>query len=235
MDRDAPQRDEETCVEGGWVQKGMYDIGWSDDKKCRGCNKEEGTEKRRLYQCPSWREVRNQIPEEMGKRETSKEQRKWQRGITSHPLNGKNWTRSHVSVRRWEAKKHRSWCMPVEGSRDHVTTDGSLLRVSVRWGACGWSVVQLVHDDKMWPRRGMYSTLDADLEVQRTIMRAGLTAFLSPLKDGRSHLGACGQHRGIIDGLRIGEVKCIGLKAKDADVWILIWRRCTESIKKEHF
>ena len=30
-------------VEGGWVQKGLYDIGWSDEKKCRGCNR-EGTE-----------------------------------------------------------------------------------------------------------------------------------------------------------------------------------------------
>ena len=28
----------------GWVQKRFYDIGWSDEKKCRGCNKEEGTE-----------------------------------------------------------------------------------------------------------------------------------------------------------------------------------------------
>ena len=32
-------------VEGGCVQKRLYDIGWSDEKKCRGFNKEEGTEK----------------------------------------------------------------------------------------------------------------------------------------------------------------------------------------------
>ena len=38
-------------VEGGWVQKRLYDIGWSCEKKCRGCNKEEGTEKHRLYHC----------------------------------------------------------------------------------------------------------------------------------------------------------------------------------------
>ena len=29
-------------VEGGWVQKRLYDIGWSDEKKCRGCNKRRG-------------------------------------------------------------------------------------------------------------------------------------------------------------------------------------------------
>ena len=38
-------------VEGGWVLKKMYDIGWSDEKKCRGWGR---TEKHRLYQCPSW-------------------------------------------------------------------------------------------------------------------------------------------------------------------------------------
>ena len=30
-------------VEGCCVQRRLYDIGWSDEKKCRGCNKEEGT------------------------------------------------------------------------------------------------------------------------------------------------------------------------------------------------
>ena len=55
------------AVEGGWVQKRLYDIGWSDEKKkCRLCNKEEGTEKHRLYHCPSWREFRNQVPEKLG-------------------------------------------------------------------------------------------------------------------------------------------------------------------------
>ena len=26
-------------LEGGWVQKRLYGIGWSDEKRCRGCNK----------------------------------------------------------------------------------------------------------------------------------------------------------------------------------------------------
>ena len=39
-------------------------------------------------------------------------------------------------------------------------------------------MVQLDHDDEMGPMRGMYGTLEAELEVQRTIKRAELTAFL---------------------------------------------------------
>ena len=41
---------------GGWVQRRLFDIGWSDEKKCQGCNTEEGTEKHRLYHCPCWKE-----------------------------------------------------------------------------------------------------------------------------------------------------------------------------------
>ena len=69
-------------VEGGWVQKRLFDIGWSNEDKCQRCNKEEGTEKHRLYQCPCWKEVRSQMPEELRKSEqrarTSKKDWKWQ-------------------------------------------------------------------------------------------------------------------------------------------------------------
>ena len=50
-------------------------------------------------------------------------------------------------LRRCESDKHKSWDMPVEGFRNHVTTDGSLLRVFGKCGACGWPVVQLDHDE----------------------------------------------------------------------------------------
>ena len=46
--------------------------------------------------------------------------------------------------------------------------DGSLLGVPDMWRACDWSVVQLDHDEEMGPVHGMYGTLDAELEVQRT-------------------------------------------------------------------
>ena len=77
--------------------------------------------------------------------------------------------------------------MPVEGFWKHVTTDGVLQGASDRRSACGWSVAQL--------DRGMYGTIDADLEAQRTIQRAKLTAFL-----WWSHHGSCCD-KGIIDVL----------------------------------
>ena len=43
--------------EGGWVQKRLFDIGWSDESKCQACHKEDGTEKLKLYQCPEWQGV----------------------------------------------------------------------------------------------------------------------------------------------------------------------------------
>ena len=49
------------------MQKRLYDSGSSAEMKCRGCNKEEGMEKHRLYHCPSWREVRNQNAERLEK------------------------------------------------------------------------------------------------------------------------------------------------------------------------
>ena len=70
----------------------------------------------------------------------------------------KQWRKFHVSVRRWESDRHRSWGVPVEGL-GHVATDGSLFGVSGRWEACGRSVVQLDHDEEMGPMLGMYGTL----------------------------------------------------------------------------
>ena len=75
--------------------------------------------------------------------------------------------------------KHECCRTPAEGPRDHVATDGSLLGVAGKWCACGWSVVPLDRDEEMLPIRGMYGTLDADLDVQRTIKRAELTLFFS--------------------------------------------------------
>ena len=99
-------------VQRGWVQKRMCVCGWSDEQKCRGGDKEEGTEKHRLYHCPSWKEVSNQIPEGLGRG----------RGLSAEAIGRK----SHSSVRRWESEKHRSWEMQVEGFRGHVAADGSL-------------------------------------------------------------------------------------------------------------
>ena len=51
------------------------------------------------------------------------------------------------------------WAMPVEGFRNRVATDGSVLRVSGWWSACGWSGVQLDHGGEVRPIHGMCGTL----------------------------------------------------------------------------
>ena len=75
-------------LEGGWVQKKLFDIGWSDESECQACHQEEGTDKHRLYHCPEWYVVRREIPEAFRKWEqttrTSKEEWKWQRGNVAH-------------------------------------------------------------------------------------------------------------------------------------------------------
>ena len=81
-----------------------------------------------------------------------------------------------------ESEKHKSWGMPAEGFKGHVATDGSLLGIAGKWGACGLSAVQLDYDEELGPLHGMYASMEEELEVQRTIKRAELTAFLCVLK-----------------------------------------------------
>ena len=57
------EKHRKVVLEGGWVQKKLFDIGWSDESECQVCHKEEGTEKHRLYHCPEWYEVRRWILE----------------------------------------------------------------------------------------------------------------------------------------------------------------------------
>ena len=72
----------------------------------------------------------------------------------------------------------KSLGMPAEGFKGHVATDGSLLGNAGKWGACGWAVVQLDYDGEWGPLHGMYGSMEAEFEVQRTIKRAELTTFL---------------------------------------------------------
>ena len=79
-------------------------------------------------------------------------------------------------------KNTKSWSTPAEGFKGHGATDGSLLGAAGEWGACGWSVVQLDYDGEMRPLQGSCGSTEAEFEVQRTIKRAELTAFLCLLK-----------------------------------------------------
>ena len=120
-------------------------------------------------------------------------------------IGSKDW-----SARSWESVKHRSWGIPVEGFRQHVAFDGSVLGVLGRKRARGWSVAQLDHDDDMGPRHGMYGTSDAELEVQRTIKTSELTAFLCHFSGIFGSSTARVDNKGFIDGLWRGEMKCSG-------------------------
>ena len=66
--------------------------------------------------------------------------------------------------------------------------------------------------------------MEADYEVQRTIKRAELKAFLCLL--------SMWYHQGPIVGLRKGEKECSKLRAGDADLWIKIWEALHELVKR---
>ena len=110
--------------------------------------------------------------------------------------------------------------MPAEGFKGHVATDCSLLGNAGKWRACGWAAVQLDYDEEMVPLRGMYGSMEAELEVQRTIKRAELTAFLCLLRKVCGPIKIHVDNKGIIDGLPKGEKECLKERAGDADLWI---------------
>ena len=72
---------------------------------------------------------------------------------------------------------------------------------------------------------GMYGTLDAKLEVQRTTKRGELTAYLCLLSKAIGPTMVHGVNKGTVDGL--------WRAAKDADLWIFCFgRSCTEFTSK---
>ena len=93
-----------------------------------------------------------------------------------------------------------------------------------------WSVVQLDHDEEMGPMHGMYGTLDAEFQVQRTIKRAEKTAFLCLLRKAIGLAMVNVDIKEMIDGLWRGEMRCTGPRAKDADLWMIIW----EELQRVH-
>ena len=100
----------------------------------------------------------------------------------------------HEEVGVGEAQKQS---MPAEVFKGHVATDGSPLGAAGNQEPCGWAVVQLDCDEEMGPLLGMYGSMEAGLEVQRTtIKRAELTAFLCLLKKRDwTHQSVCRQQR----------------------------------------
>ena len=112
-------------------------------------------------------------------------------------------------MRKWESEKHKSWSLPTVVFKGRVATDGSSLGTVGKWGACGWSVVQLDFDEELGLLHGMYGFMDAELEVQRTIKRAELAAFLCLFQKVVGPTMVHVDNKGIIDGLWRGARKCI--------------------------
>ena len=75
--------------------------------------------------------------------------------------------------------------------------------------------------------------MDAELEVQRTIKRAELTAFLCLLTKVIGPIKVRVGNKGITDGLWRGERKCIDPKVGDADLWMKIWEELQLLTSKE--
>ena len=122
--------------------------------------------------------------------------------------------------------------MPAEGFKGRVATDGTLLGSAGNWRACGWAVVQSDLDEEIGPLHGMYDSMEAEYEIQRTIKRAELTAFLCLLRKVCGPIKVRVDNKGIIDGLRKGEKECIKQRAGDADLWMKIWEELHELVKR---
>ena len=95
---------------------------------------------------------------------------------------------------------------------------------------CGWAVEQLDYDEEMGPLHGMYGSVEAEFEVQRTIKRAELTAFLCLLRKVCGPIKVHVDNKGTIDGK--GEKECIKPGTGDADLWIKIWEESHELVKR---
>ena len=95
-------------------------------------------------------------------------------------------------------------------------------------------MVQLDYDEDLAPLHGMYGSMEAELEVQRTIKRTELTAFLCLLKKVIGPIQVHVDNKGIIDGLWRGEKKCVDPKAGDADLWRnMLGRIAPANLKKK--
>ena len=72
----------------------------------------------------------------------------------------------------------------------------------------------------------MYGSIESEFEVQRTIKRAELTAFLSFLRK------VSGPIKLLVDNKGIGEKECIKPRAGDADLWFKVWEELHELVTR---
>ena len=126
----------------------------------------------------------------------------------------------HASRRLQEPRRHcRLFAWETMASGEHVVGQWYSWTTMKRWCHCMACMAQ-------WRQ---------NFEVQRTIKRAELTAFLCFLRKVSGPIKIHVENKGIIDGLRRGEKECIKPRAGDADLWIKIWEELRELVvKKRH-
>ena len=99
-------------LEGGWVQKKLFDFGWSDESECQACHEEEGTEKHRLYRCQNGTrsDGRFQGIQKVGtKNENFKKRSGSGKEVLSRILSVRtNGTGVTSSMKKCESEKHKS-------------------------------------------------------------------------------------------------------------------------------
>ena len=116
----------------GWVWKRLCEIGWSDETMCRGCGKGSGhgeTQGVPLSGMERSEESNSRRSEEGGlEADTSMESWLRQRGRMSHPLSNCDWREDYLSIEKVAVEQQSRVLVVLEGFRDHVTEDGSLMR-----------------------------------------------------------------------------------------------------------
>ena len=101
-------------VEGGWVQKRLYDIGWSDERNSRGCQNRRG-EKPRLYLCqrerPDPRRWGNGSGGRKRRRRLRNDKEKLHWAVQGRQMEEKPFIGQKVGI--W--KKYKRWRVSAEG------------------------------------------------------------------------------------------------------------------------
>ena len=107
--------------------------------------------------------------------------------MVAHPLSESQWNRSHFS---------KSWSFPAEGFKFPLT-------------APCWVPLALDCDEEMEPLLGMYGSVDAEFERQRTISRTRSSRLSCVCKKSDWPVRVRVDNKGNLDGLRRGESMCI--------------------------
>ena len=127
--------------------------------------------------------------------------------MTSYFRGGSNWRKSHLTVKGWGSERSQSTKMAVAGFWNHVALtycwESYASRVRVDDQLC--NLITTKRCDQC---------MGCTVQVQRTIKRAELTDFLCFFTRIIGFTTGLVDHKGIIDGLWRGEMKCIGPKRR---------------------